>query len=117
MKTFSLYFHHEDLEPIKKCQAMNHRKAADFFRSYVKTNLDRKSLHGFTIKRDDLQVMRVENDLYIELKVFERMKEGSEGLGYINVDDKKQYVKVDSAAFQPAIRVNDNTFKVTFIMK
>lgn len=57
MKTFSLYFHHDDLEPVKKCQAINHRKAANFFRAYVRTNLDRNSLHGFTIKRDDLQII------------------------------------------------------------
>lgn len=59
----------------------------------------------------------VQNDLYIEAKAFDRMRDGSEELGYISADSEEGYVKVSSDAFQPAIKINDNTFSVTFIMK
>lgn len=117
MKTFSLYVGYDSLEPIKKCEATSHVQAANYFRDYVRNELGKESLYGFCIKRDDLQLTGIEHDLHIEVEAYERMRKGSEELGYVVPPDEKCYVIVNKDAFQPAIRVNDNTFKVTFIMK
>lgn len=60
---------------------------------------------------------RVPIDLYVSPADIIRLEAGDEVEAFIEVDNINSYVLVNKHALQPAIQVDDNTFKVTYIMK
>lgn len=127
MNIYSLYVGYESKEPVKKVEAVNHRQAANYFRSYVIEELGKTSLYGFVVKRDDFketngrgELVRVPYDLYVSLTDLERMKKGEEGIGYTSIEhigDKMAYERISKHAFQPAIQIDNNTYNVVLILK
>ena len=63
------------------------------------------------------ELVRVPIDLFVKKEDIARMESGDEALGYIEVDQPKDYELIDKHSIQPAIQVDNNTFKVTFILK
>lgn len=64
------------------------------------------------------EYVTIPTDLYIHKEDFDRMqKEGSEELAFVDVVDATDYIQVNKSAFQPGLRVDANTYKVTFIFK
>lgn len=57
-------------------------------------------------------------NLYILKEDAKRMEyEGSEEIGYVSVTNKEDYTIINKHAFQPAVKLNDNSYLVTFIRK
>jgi hypothetical protein len=60
----------------------------------------------------------VPRDLFVKKADVYRMEhEGEEALGFMHVDNPDEYEIINRYAFQPAIKVDENTYKVTFIFK
>lgn len=60
----------------------------------------------------------VPRDLFVKKDdVFRMEHEGEEALGFMHVDDPDEYELIDRHAFQPATKLNENTYAVTFIFK
>lgn len=63
------------------------------------------------------ELVRVPLDLYVTPADVLRMSKGEEGIGYIEVSNTDAYKQISKHAFQPAIQLDNNTYKVTFILK
>lgn len=56
-------------------------------------------------------------DMYILKSDLPAIDNGEEVEAYVNVDNVNDYELINKHAFQPAIKVNENTYLVTWIFK
>lgn len=56
--------------------------------------------------------------LYVRDVDLERLDKGDSVLAYVDVDEAPEgsYVRIDTLSLQPAIKIDDNTYDVVFIL-